>query len=251
MVSNPSMRFHVATIVIAALFPLPVPNTAAGGQDWHFAVSQGLIKERVIGLLSLPEVVAPECAPTKPTRVNLYASPSTGRPPSGSIEPSRDCHILVRLAGSSVEEPLPTEESGYETSAAVVYQRDGRWFRIALQHGSAWVARDNPNDFLPYPEILTDRLSYVKEGWDGRMWNTPGASGAARALPSGWRSHLKRNIPIDFLGSRRVGNEMWIHVRLNTEICGQSFDGVTSVDGWVPAYSPSGAPSAWFYSRGC
>jgi hypothetical protein len=242
---------RIATIVIAALLPLGVQDTAGAGQDWHVAVSEGLTTERVIGLLSLPDIIAPECAPTKPARVSVFARPSTARPAVGSIEPARDCHMVVRHAGSTAEEQLPTEESGYETPAAIVYQRDGRWFRIALQQGSSWVMRDDPTDFVSYPELLNDRLSYVRAGWDGRIWETPGAMGTAHALPPGWTSHLNRNIPLEFLGSRRIGNEMWIQVRLNTDSCGEILEGVSAVTGWVPAYQTSGFPSAWFYSRGC
>ena len=211
MVSTPSERLRIAAIFMVVLLPLFIQRSAAGGQNWNWAVSQGLAKERVIGLLNLPEIISPECAPAEPMRTNLYDSPSKGRPAIGSIEPPRNCQILVR----------------------------------------AWVTRDNPSDFLSYPEILKDHLDYLREGWDGRVWDTPGAIGTAKPVPSRWTSYLNRNIPIDSLGSRRIGTEWWIHVRLLTESCGQSLEGVSPLAGWVPAYRRSGAPSAWFYSRGC
>lgn len=242
---------RIDVIVIAVLLLFSRQDARAGGQEWHWAVSQGLTGERVLGLLNLPDIVGSECTPVPPARVELHDSPSKGRPAIGSIEPPRDCRPIVRRVGDDSEEELPTDESGYETPAAIVYQRADLWFRIALQRGSAWVVRDEPGDFLPYPELLEDRLSYLRPGWDGRLWDTPGAAGTATPLPPGWTRHVKQDVPIECLGSRRVSDEVWIQVRLVTERCGESLEEVSPVSGWVPAYRPSDAPAAWFYSRGC
>ena len=51
----------------------------------------------------------------------------------------------------------------------------------------------------------------------------PGAS-AARPLPSNWKSHAAENIPLQFLGARRLSGGLWIHVRLETESCGESLE---------------------------
>ena len=74
----------------------------------------------------------------------------------------------MRRAQDNSEEQLPADESGYETPAAVVYQRSGPWFRIALQQGSAWITRDTSNGFLSYPELIegTPDLSEKRVGWE-------------------------------------------------------------------------------------
>ena len=246
-----SGRFRIGVMVGCALVVL-WNQSAASVQDRQWAISEGLVKERVIGLLSLPEIVGPECAPTEPSRANLYGGPSKGRSAIGWIESSQDehCQLWVRRAENNSAEQLPADESGYETTAAIVYQRVSRWFRIALQHGSAWITRDNPNDFLSYPELLTNRLTYLREEWDGRLWGTPRAS-VTMPVSSTWKSYAKQKIPLTFLGVRRLGTDPWIQVRLETESCGESMEGVTPVEGWLPAYRPSGMTSVWFYSRGC
>src|SRR5262249_43058717 len=173
-----SVRLRSGTIVV--LLGLCVPYST-GAQNWQWAVSERLTRERVIGLLALPDIVAPECAPSESGQASLFANPSTSTPPLGAIEraPNGECQILVRRAAEKSEEQLPTDESSYETPAAIVYQRLGPWFRIARQHGSSWVRRDNPNDFLPYPQLFRNRLAYIKEGWDATPGNTPGVSGPA------------------------------------------------------------------------
>jgi hypothetical protein len=243
------VRFRSGTIVV--LLGLCVPY-GAGAQNWQSSVSERLTRERVIGLLALPEIVGPECAPSESGRADLYANASTSTAPLGAIEraPDGECRILVRRAAGRSQEQLPTDESSYETPAAIVYQRMGPWFRIALQHGSSWVRRDKPHDFLSYPQLLRNRLAYVREGWDARLWNVPGVR-VPTPLPPKWKSHAADNVPMTYLGFRRVASELWIHVRLNNESCGERLEGVKPVEGWIRAYRPTGETSAWFYSRGC
>jgi hypothetical protein len=243
------VRFRSGTIVV--LLGLCFPHSA-GAQNWQWAVSERLTRERVIGLLALPEIVGPECAPSESGQADLYANPSNSAAPLGSIEraPDGECQILVRRVATKSEEQLPTDESSYETPAAIVYQRMGPWFRIALQHGSSWVRRDNPHDFLPYPQLFMNRLAYVREGWGARLWNTPGASVPTLLSPK-WKSYAAQNVPMTYLGFRRVASELWIHVRLENESCGEPLEGVNPVEGWIRAYRPKGETSAWFYSRGC
>src|SRR5688572_3938921 len=130
----------------------------------HF-VSYGFAKERVIGLLDLPEILPTEgCGTTRSQNINLYGTPSKDRPPGGAIEarkspqqPQPLCEIWdvrVRMQGGSPVTELPTEESGYEVKAAVVFERADRWFRIALQQGSAWLERENAEGFRSYPDFF-------------------------------------------------------------------------------------------------
>ena len=231
----------------------------------EFFVSHGLAKERVVGLLELPEILPAEgCGPVVPQSIPLYAAASKGQPPIGSIEarkasgqpPDPGCatlEITVRATGGApAGDEFPTDESGYEVRAAVVYERLGRWFRIALQRGSAWVERENTEGFLAYPDSLTsDRfLNHMRNGWDGLLWQQPGVPPSA-TVPAGWRRHLSGLIPISVLETRTIRGESWVRVRLETEACGNVLDGVTPTEGWIPAHRTSGATSAWFSSRGC
>jgi hypothetical protein len=158
--------------------------------------------------------------------------------------------VLVKGVGTDAAEELPTAQSGYETPAAIVLQRIGPWFRIARQQGAAWIVRDDPSGFLPYPELLRETLAYLRKGWDGMLWGSPGAA-RTRPLPPRWAAYRDRDLAIEFIGARLVDRQVWIQVRLLAESCGVVLEGVTPLTGWLPAYRPSGAPSVWFYARGC
>lgn len=249
MTTRPAARFRleVAAAWLLLIGALPLASDA---QDWHAAIQEGLVKEPALGLLNLPDVVTADCIPAA-TVIQLRSGPSNSASLAGSLQQPQPCQLIVRRAGPSAAEALPTSESDYELPAAIVLQREGSWFRIALQQGSAWLERTNSDDFLSYPDLLKERLTYLRVGWDGVMWKTPGASDVT-PLPVEWRRHLSQDVPIEFLDSRRVGNQTWMLVRLDpSDRCGQTLEGVSPLTGWIPAYRPSGAPSAWFYSRGC
>jgi hypothetical protein len=173
----------------------------------------------------------------------------TGRQADGGACDS--AQLVVRLVDGATE-PLPTDESDYEIRAAVVYERQGDWFRIALQRRSAWVKRpDSQAAFHQYPDLLKDRLAYIMAGWDGKLWSEPGGAGRPVPLAPAWRRHLADEVPIDVVAVRRVGNQVWIQVRLETERCGESLADVKPVTGWIPGSHTQSVPAAWFFSRGC
>lgn len=254
------VRSQVALIGTVVLLLQGVTLATQGPQPWQWAVSMNLTEERVIGLLDLPEIVGYGCGANEPKSIDLHGTPSTSTPAIGSIgmlvtdrnADGTSCgsaELTVHRAASSSDEELPTEESGYEVRAAVVYERSGPWFRIALQRGSAWLHHERLDDFHSYPEVLKHGRAYIKQDWDGRLWRTAG-TGTPTRIPAAWAKYLGRDISVEILGSRRVGNEIWIQLRLETETCGNTLQGVTPTTGWIPAYRSSGA-SVWFYSRGC
>jgi hypothetical protein len=236
-------------------------RTNQDAQEWKRSVGTNLVRERVVGLLNLPELVGDGCGRAQPASVNLYDSPSAAAVPIGSIrfqvtDPQADrsacekADLVVRGTGARVDEEIPTDESDYEVQAAVVYERAGSWFRIALQRGSGWIARQTESDFQPYPEALEQKLTYIREGWDGRLWRAP-ASGTSARVPSTWTPYLGDDVSAQILEVRRVRDETWIRVRLDAERCGETLKGVVATTGWLPAYQQSGRTSLWFYARGC
>jgi hypothetical protein len=209
---------------LALLLCLGFVPLSLNAQDWHAAVQSGLVKEPVLGLLNLPDVITPDCVAST-TLIQLRASASATSPTIGSLGPSGPCQLAVRRPGGASAEDLPTAESDYERPAAIVVQRDGLWFRVALQRGSAWIGRASAADFMAYPDLLTDRLSYIPSGWDGRLWDVAGTT-APRPLPAAWRPHLQREVPIAFLGSTQVGAQAWIQLRLDPSArCGDALAG--------------------------
>ena len=120
------------------------------------------------------------------------------------------------------------------------------------EEGSAWIRRTDPNDFLPFPEILRDNLAHTMPTWDGTLRATPGTSGRITPLSPGWKALTDRPLSVQYLGSRRVGNDIWLRIRLAAKgPCDQTYENVTDVEGWIPAYHADRTPLAWFSSRGC
>jgi hypothetical protein len=240
--------------VMAALLFFVIGSVEAGAQSgWEYLDQT---PERIIGLLDLPDIVGSGCGTLeKPGTARIFRAPSQDKPHVGTIymrdEGNAGCGLTIDTVGGTKED-VPTLESGYEIGAAIVFERRGPWFRVRLARGFGWIRRNNSKDFLSYPEILREKLAYILQVWDGTLRASPGPSGRVIPLPPEWQALIERQIDIEFMGSQRAGNDLWIHVRLVTERCGQSVEGVPQpVTGWIPAYRSNRAPTAWFFSRGC
>jgi len=246
------MRFSAILIAFLCI------SDSVCAQRWF--VSQNQNNTRVIGLLNLPDVTRnfsdDECRSTESVGVQLYSTPSRTGAPLGAIykrnHPEYGCGLLLKRAQTSTEEELPTEESGYEIAATVVYERRGRWFRIAIPQGSGWIERANDNDFLAYPPLLSQGLAYLRNDWDGQLRRTAGFESPTVPLQIEWKRLVSDQIGIEVLGMTRVGSDDWIHVRFSTDRCGDTAVKILNpMEGWLPAYRTDGATTAWFYSRGC
>ena len=245
--------------LFAGVLALVCMYDTASAQRWF--ITQNRPRERVVGLLDLRDVTTDYaekgCEGLSKQSINaqLYSDPSKAGAPIGAVymrqHPENGCGLLFKRAGSSLEEGLPSEESGYEMPASVVYERRGRWFRIAVPQGSAWIERANAEDFLPYPQLLTRRMAYLKNDWDGQLRQTAGVGFPTEPLPVEWKEHVPKQITIEVLGMTRVGNDDWIHVQFTTEGCDETLKMLKPVQGWLPAYRSDGTTAAWFYSRGC
>ena len=240
-------------VFIAALFLL-IGGVSAQAQDWFDVLK--VTPERLIGLLDLDDIVRGGCGPA-PSRATarLFGAPSEAGPGVGTLYwqqvPNVGCGLTIERAGG-IKELVPTLESGYEIPAAIVFEQRGSWFRIRLAKGSAWIRRKDPAEFLPYPELVWKKLPYMLYGWDGILRATPSATGKVVPLTQGWSELLDRAPSIEYLGSRRVGGELWLHIKLITDRdCREKLEGMTPVSGWIPAYRSNRTPSVWFSSRGC
>jgi hypothetical protein len=235
-----------------------------GAQDfdsWHSAAQHGLTREPVIGLVPLQDVVGDGCGVEPAVTIPVHKAPTSTSARMGTIflrvtrAADGSCFFAVLVVRSSTGDQfddLPTEESGYEIPAAIVYQRSAaNWFRIALQNGSGWIHRENAVDFQAYPAMLThDRLCHLQTDWDGLLWAAPGG-GTPKSVPPGWKALIDERISVDVLELRLVGSRRWIRVRLSTGHCAEDRKEPKPVTGWLPVYGRSGSPTVWFYSRGC
>jgi hypothetical protein len=220
-------------------------------------------EERPVGLVALPEIFGDyPCEPITAKPLQLYASPSRAsssiaiieRKPGTKPSDGPDCEeteAIVRRVDNGRIGPLLTDESGYEYTKAVVYERSGNWFRIATPDGSAWIERPNAEGFMAYPEALASEefLTYLRPNWDGRIWTTPGSATPATA-PVAWRALAKDDIAVRVLTTQVIRGEKWVRVRFEAEVCGRTLSSVP-LEGWLPAYRDARTTSVWFWSRGC
>jgi hypothetical protein len=210
--------------------------------------------DRVIGLLTLPEVFGAEvCSRFKPGAVALHVEPNGAR--IGSIEVDRDwsfaphggCEGLeVRVHRGNARSELPTREHGYEEPAAIVLAQQGRWFKIRLEDGAAWVNATARDEFKSLMALFDQALTAITEHFSGRLRNAP--AGTLSGDP------LTENQSVRVLEVRQAGTAQWINVEvLDYSPCTVPVGKEPQViaRGWMPAHAESGEPTVWFSSRGC
>lgn len=212
-------------------------------------------QEKVIGLLSLPEVFGSrECAPFEPAAIMLHSNAADGNiiatievDQNWSFAPHGGCEGLkVNVHRGAQKEELPTREYDYEMPAAIVVEHKDGWFKIRLHQGSAWVKGSVVDRFMPLSDLFEEftGVTEISESFSGRLAQTPGsASGAImpRVLPN----QAVRVVEI---------RDNWIHVEvLSNSACTAANDGPPRVvsDGWLPLHDQKGEPTVWFSSRGC
>lgn len=226
--------------VVAVLVPLLVGSPGQG-------------QDRVIGLLTLPDVFGPAvCAEFEPAPTALFAAPDSSSPVGWirtdrrwTQEPAGGCTGLEvnvhRAAGVAL--PLPAQEYDYEAPAAVVLERRGLWYRIRDGGTGSWLHATSRSEFLSLESLLPERLTYLTAAWDGRLRSAPGAPASAR-LEAGERAVRVTEV-------RRIADAFWVEVEvLAGSPCEVAEPGVAA-RGWVPAHASSGESVVWFHARGC
>jgi hypothetical protein len=199
---------------------------------------QGDPKAELVGLLELPGVLDPGeeavGTPVPPRTLPLYSDP-------GDEKPSAQ----LRAAGE-----LTTREYGYEAAGAVVLERRPGWYRVALARGrSAWLRERDAGQFHPVADLLVRRLAYLDEDWDGWVWPSPGA-GHPTESPVVKRPGRKE-YPVNIVATELIGGSLFLQVEiLDSDPC-DGGDVKVLQAGWIPAFTPAGKLTAWFYSRGC
>jgi len=216
-----------------------------------------LAQERVIGLLALPEVFGQgACDRFTPRPVELRATPQ-GRVVGTLlvVKPwthhgNNGCEGLevgVRASRSATVEPLPTREYGYEEPGAIVLEQRGKWFRVRLNVGSAWLEASAQDKFYSLEQLFEDSLTHLTEAWSGQVAASPGSAGRpAKGTPLAERPAVR---------VRRASREkegLWFLVDIMSHsACDGDGEPTVADQGWVPAYGQADAPTIWFFSRGC
>ncbi len=225
-------------------------------------------QDRVIGLLSLPEVFGDDvCDKFSPSEVKLYDAPGSQSivgairvdqywsfPPEGGC---RGLTVRVHRPGKPDAVALPTEEYGYETPAAIVLDECGRWFKVRLEEGAAWLLASARDTYFPLEKLLDSSLTYLTGAFDGRLASSPGAAlHRVQRAGDGWRAGAPGSgspgKDVRVVEFRRVGGRLWIHVEvLSASACVPDVKPRVVRRGWLPAQASSGEPTVWFASRGC
>jgi hypothetical protein len=213
--------------------------------------------DRLIGLLTLPDVLGHgPCDRFTPRDLVLHTAPDG--PPAGTIRVVREwthlaeggCEGLeVRVQGPDSNDlhPLPVAEFQYEDVAAIALEQRGRWFRLRLETGSAWVRASDRDEFHPLERLLIDGLAHFTPDWDRRLSERPGASSRNARGVTGQDEPSARVIR-----SETAGAVLWLFVEVMSHSGCEGGEAPRVVDrGWVPAHTASGRPTLWFYSRGC
>ena len=214
-------------------------------------------RTRVVGLLALPEVFGNgPCDRFTPQDVPLYGAPDSARivgvirvDEGWTASSNGGCEGLkvgVHMTGTAASDPLPTKEYGYEEPGAIVLERRGKWFRVRLTVGSAWLEASAQDTFYSVEQLFTDSLTYLTEAWTGQVAASPGSAGRAAKSP-----RLARQ-PVRVRRAAREKDGLWFLVDIMSHsACEGDGEPTVADQGWVPAYGQADAPTIWFFSRGC
>lgn len=215
-------------------------------------------RDRVIGLLALPEVFGTgACDRFTPEEISVRAAPGSDRVlglvrldrpwtyhAAGGCEGLR---VTVQAPGGQDVGELPTKEHAYEAPAAIVLERRDEWFRIRLDAGTGWVRASDRDEYFPLEDLLADGLTYLSDAAETRLADAPGLE-PPRSQPG--TLGLGRSVRV--VESRTLNGELWLRLEvLSHSPCDSDEEPRVVSRGWMPAHDASGEPTVWFYSRGC
>ena len=215
-------------------------------------------EDRILGLLALPEVFGNgPCDRFSPQEVPLHAIPNgaavgvvhvvkywTFDELNGGCE---GLQVAVRLQRSAVDQPLPTEEYEYEAPAAIVLEQRGRWFRLRLASGAAWVLASPRDEFRSLETLFEGSMTFLTSDWSRQLADNPSTRSRTTHVPANGEEPSVR-----VLKSARVRGQLWFQIEvMSHSICNDPSEPKVIDRGWVAAHSRSGQPAIWFFSRGC
>ena len=218
-------------------------------------VSPAAAAERIIGLVSLPEVFgAAPCAAFEPEEIPLHASPGDGKPiafirvdKNWSFAPHGGCEGLkVSVHRGSGSEELPTREFDYEAPGAIALDRRDGWIKIRLHGGAGWLKPSVADRFMPLSDLYEEfvGVTAISKNFTARLVSSPGMV-RGPILPQ-----VMPTQPVRVAEMR----DEWVKVEvLNNSVCSAADNGPPEViaTGWLPLHDSNGEPSIWFSSRGC
>jgi hypothetical protein len=241
---------HSVIVSVAVLSILVGPLRARAAQS----------PDRLIGLLALPQLFGNgACDRFEAHPLALYAD-DDGTVAIGEVRIDRPwtfpqdggcegLQIGVHLFGAGqAARDLPTREYDYEEPGALVLARRGGRFRITLPDGAAWIEPLAGAEFHPMETLVAENLSYLTDAWGGMVCAEPGQSGTCRKIDAGGGPEPG----VTVLGHREIAGRLWFQIELpSSETCGEPVPAIPHTSGWISGHDNNGAPTIWFYSRGC
>jgi hypothetical protein len=229
---------------------------------WFLTVllaAQAPAPDRVIGLLSLPQVFGGTmCAPFEPNDVPLHSTPNDGTAfafvhvdKNWSFAPHGGCEGLeVSVHRGAEHDELPTREYDYDMPGAIVLEQRSGWFRVRLREGSGWIKASITDRFMPIAELFEEfvGVTSITGSFTGQLLSEPGGRAAATAPKVGPLQSVQ------VLELREAGGRSFVKVDvMSHSLCVAGDKGPPEVvaTGWLPLHAPSGDPTVWFSSRGC
>jgi hypothetical protein len=219
------------------------------------SMSPAAAAERIIGLVSIPEVFGSgPCAAFEPQDVTLHAAPGDGKPigtihvdRNWSFAPHGGCEGLkVSVHRGASKEDLPTREFDYEMPGAIAVDRRDGWIKIRLHDGAAWLKPSVVDRFMPLSDLYEEfvGVTSINKSFRARLVSTPGLT-RGPILPQVSPAQPVRVAEI---------RDEWVKVELlNNSVCSAADNGPPEViaTGWLPLHDTDGEPTIWFSSRGC
>jgi len=230
---------------------------------------QGPQPDRIIGLLSLPQVFGSRmCAPFEPVDVPLHTLPDD-RSRFGvvrvdqrwSFAPHGGCEGLkVSVYRGEAREELPTLDYDFDMPAAIVVEQRSGWFRVRVQQGTVWIKAAVTDRFMPLSELFEEFIGVtaIDKGFKGRLAAAPGenASDPVGNTGSGNADAMRVSPmqPVQVLEMRESAGRTFVKVDvMSHSLCAAGANGPPEIvaTGWLPLHSESGDPTIWYSSRGC
>ena len=204
------------------------------------------------GLDALEQVAAAEPDPTDAKNENIVGLLDVAGFSHGGEFTLRESPDAESAGIASVDgyADLDHRESGYEVDAAVVFAEQDGWFRVRHPNGAfGWLSPDAAGTYWPLEDLLPNRLNYLTAEWNRYVWPDLGAGIPVRLGYDG--DTRPREQSANIVEARRLAGSLWLKVEVLAESPCSGRPEKVLARGWVPAYSASGTPVAWFYSRGC
>jgi hypothetical protein len=221
-----------------------------------FSLCAGAQEERVVGLVSLPEVFGNEpCQIFTPKPISVYKE-ANERYLIGFINTTQNWTFPKEggCLGLKVEfcpnlksqkkAILPTLGYAYEREGAVVLEKKGKWVRIKTHLGSGWFLLSDRNKYFPIDSLLAQSTSYLTDDWDENIYDSP--------LGNSKKSELKHGSSVKILKSMNVNGAIWFQIKFPVaDNCGSTDTTIRPGIGWIPAHSKENRLTMWFNSGGC